>query len=374
MLYRNTRLSRRSALLLPLAVALPGRARAAMPPITDAIGRTITLTAPAERIVLGFNYEEFTAIGGVDAWKRVVGFDRKQWAVNRPSLWARYQKAIPGLADLADIGVMDEGTFSLEKFLSLKPDLFIMIAYDFKAYQPVVKQIEAAGIPILVLDFQAQETAKHIAGTLAIGAAIGQAARARELADLYRRQTDDIARRIAGKPLPRAYFELGAGGPGVVGNTYNGSMWGRLVETAGGANVAAGKIPGPWGPMAPEALLATQPDYIFLTGSSYANAQGAIRTGYDADAETARQRLLGYTKRPGWAMLPAVQAGNVYALDAGLARALWDWTAMQYIAKQLHPDAFADVDPVANLAKYHATYMPVPFEGTWMARLGRVAG
>ena len=138
--------------------------------------------------------------------------------------------------------------------------------------------------------------------------------------------------------------------------------------------MAAGKIPGPWGPMAPEALLATQPDYIFLTGSSYANAQGAIRTGYDADAETARQRLLGYTKRPGWAMLPAVQAGNVYALDAGLARALWDWTAMQYIAKQLHPDAFADVDPVANLAKYHATYMPVPFEGTWMARLGRVEG
>ena len=374
MSYKLTRISRRSALLLPLAAALPGRARAAMPPIMDALGRPVALRAPAERIVLGFNYEEFTAIGGVDGWKRVVGFDRKQWAVNQPSLWARYQQAIPGLADLPDIGVMGEDTFSMERLLALRPDLLVVIAYDYKADGPLMQRIEAAGIPILVLDFQAQETAKHIAGTLALGAAIGQSARARELVDLYRRQTDDVARRIAGKPMPRAYFELGAGGPGVIGNTYNGAMWGRMVENAGGANVAAGKISGPWGPMAPEALLAAQPEFIFLTGSSYANAQGAIRTGYDVDADTARQRLIGYTKRPGWGTLPAVQAGNVYALDAGLARALWDWTAMQYVAKQLHPDAFADVDPLANLAKYHASYMPVPFEGTWMARLGRVAG
>lgn len=367
-----TRRAIMAALASPL-LAAPTIARAAMPPITDAIGRTIQLQAPAERIVLSFNYEEFTAIGGVDGWRRVVGFNRKQWAQNRPSLWTRYQKVIPGLATLPDIGEIEEGTFSMETVLGLRPDLLVVIAYDYKAYAPVMQKLEAAGIPILVLDFQAQEPAKHIAGTLALGAAIGQDERARELAELYRRQSDDIARRIAGRPTPRAYFELGAGGPGVIGNTYNGAMWGRMVETAGGANVAAGKIAGPWGPMSPEFLLAAQPEFIFLTGSSWANAQGAIRTGYDVDLETARQRLLGYARRPGWDTLPAVRSGNVFALDAGLARALWDWTAMQYVAKQMHPAEFADVDPVANLAKYHAAYMPVPFEGTWMARLGPVA-
>ena len=367
-----TRRAIMAALASPL-LAAPTIARAAMPPITDAIGRTIQLQAPAERIVLSFNYEEFTAIGGVDGWRRVVGFNRKQWAQNRPSLWTRYQKVIPGLATLPDIGEIEEGTFSMETVLGLRPDLLVVIAYDYKAYAPVMQKLEAAGIPILVLDFQAQEPAKHIAGTLALGAAIGQEERARELAELYRRQSDDIGRRIAGRPTPRAYFELGAGGPGVIGNTYNGAMWGRMVETAGGANVAAGKIAGPWGPMSPEFLLAAQPEFIFLTGSSWANAQGAIRTGYDVDLETARQRLLGYARRSGWDTLPAVKSGNVFALDAGLARALWDWTAMQYVAKQMHPAEFADVDPVANLAKYHATYMPVPFEGTWMARLGPVA-
>ncbi len=363
------RLSRRSALILPLATALPGRARAAMPPITDAIGRTITLKAPAERIVLGFNYEEFTAIGGVAAWDRVVGFNRRQWEVNRPSLWVRYQKAIPRLTGLTDIGEMENGTFSTETVLSLRPDLLVVIGYDYKANSAAMQQIEAAGVPILALDFQAQDTAKHIAGTLALGAAIGENDRARALADLYRDKVADIQRRVAGRTPPRAYFELGAGGPSVIGNTYNGAMWGRMVETAGGANIAAGKIAGPWAPMAPEAVLAARPEFVFLSGSSWAKAQGAIRTGYDVDLATARERLVGYTTRPGWSALPAVQSGNLHAMDAGLARALWDWTAMQYVAKQLHPAAFSDVDPQESLRAYHATYMPVPYEGTWMARL-----
>ena len=68
-----------------------------------------------------------------------------------------------------------------------------------------------------------------------------------------------------------------------------------------------------------------------------------------------------------------MKAGNLFALDAGLARSLWDWTAMQYVAKQLHPDAFADIDPVQSLQDYHAIYMPVAYEGTWMIRLREAA-
>ena len=83
----NGQISRRAALILSLA--------AAPRPITDAIGHTVTLKAPAARIVLGFNDEEFTAIGGAAARDRVVGF-------NRPSLWVRSQKAIPRLTTLRE--------------------------------------------------------------------------------------------------------------------------------------------------------------------------------------------------------------------------------------------------------------------------------
>ncbi len=51
------RASRRSLLAAALATPfISRRSFAAVPPITDAIGRTITLKAPAERIVLGFNW------------------------------------------------------------------------------------------------------------------------------------------------------------------------------------------------------------------------------------------------------------------------------------------------------------------------------
>jgi hypothetical protein len=46
-------LTRRAAPVLPLAAGLPGT--------TDALGRTIAVQAPAGRIVIGFDVDEFTA-------------------------------------------------------------------------------------------------------------------------------------------------------------------------------------------------------------------------------------------------------------------------------------------------------------------------
>jgi ABC-type Fe3+-hydroxamate transport system substrate-binding protein len=83
-------------LAAPLAAALRvSPAQAAPLTITDAIGRTITLKAPAERIALGFNYEEFTAIAGPTGWDRVVGFERTLWTEWRPSTFKRYLVPIP---------------------------------------------------------------------------------------------------------------------------------------------------------------------------------------------------------------------------------------------------------------------------------------
>jgi ABC-type Fe3+-hydroxamate transport system substrate-binding protein len=364
-----TAISRRSALILPLAAALPSRARAAMPPFADAAGRTVNLPAPAERIVLGFNFEEFTAVAGVAGWQRVVGINRRQWEVNRQALWRRYAAVIPQLAAMPDVGEIEEGSFSVERVLALRPDLLIMLAVDYTAQTPIMAQIEQAGVPIMLLDFQAQLPAKHIAGTLALGAATGNMDRAHALADLYRDRVGDIVRRVAGAATPKAYVELGAAGAGVVGNTYNNAMWGRMVDTAGGANIAKGRIPGGWGQMSPEYVLAAGPDFVFITGSSWANAPNAVRTGFDVDLATTRRSLAPYAQRPGWSGLPAIQRGELHAVDAGLARALCDWTGQQYLAKQMHPELFADVDPAEELRRYYETYLPVAFDGTWMARL-----
>ena len=367
------RLSRRSALALGLSAALPGRsARAALPIITDALGRTVALKAPAERIVIDFNYEEFTAVAGPSGWDRVVGFNRAQWADNRAAVFRRYLVPIPRLAALPDVGSTETNTFSTERVLSLRPDLVVLGYWSFAALPEQVKQMEALGIPVLVVDYNAEIPERHVASTLALGIATGNEERARTLAALYTVKLADVRRRVADAPArPKVYVELGQGGADVVGNSYWKGMWGRLLEFAGADNIAAGRLPGAgaWGPLDPEYVLAANPDAVFIAGSSWAGRPNAVLTGFDADLLTTRARLAPYARRQGWAGLNAVRSGQVFAVEHGLCRALFDYTATQFIAKAIFPDRFADIDPVAELRRYHEQFLPVAFDGTWMARL-----
>ena len=343
-----------------------------MPPITDALGRTITLKAPAERIVLGFNYEEFTAVAGPAGWDRVVGFAKTLWSDWRPSVFKRYLVPIPRLAALPDVGNTEDNTFSLERVLSLRPDLVVMAEFSFKALAAQVAQLEALGIPVMVIDYNAEIPERHVASTLALGGATGNEERARTLAALYMDKLTDMRRRVADAPTrPKVYVELGQGGADVVGNTYWRGMWGRLLEFAGADNIAAGRLPGAgaWGPLSPEFVLAANPDAVFIAGSSWVGRPNAVLTGPDTDIATTRARLAPYTRRQGWAELSAVRNGQVFAVEHGLCRALFDYTATGFIAKSIHPDRFADIDPVAELRRYHEQFLPVAFEGTWMARL-----
>jgi ABC-type Fe3+-hydroxamate transport system substrate-binding protein len=366
------RISRRSALILPLAAALPRRAQAALPAITDALGRLITLKAPPERIVVCFNYEEFTAVAGPACWDKVVGMSKTLWSEWRPATFRRYAAPIPRLLALPDVGNTEDNNFSLEKLLALKPDLLILAEWSFNVLGEQIRQIEALGIPVLVIDYNAQIPARHVASTLALGIATGNEERARALADLYTAKLATIQTRAAANGRkPKVYLELGQGGPDVVGNTYWKSMWGRMFDLIGADNIAAGKLPGAggWGPLNPEYVLAANPDAIFIAGSSWVNRPAAVLTGFDAPVELTRTRLAPYARRKGWDGLAAIRSGELHAIEHGLSRALFDYTALAYLARTLYPAEFAGIDPVAELRQYHERFLPVPFEGTWMTRL-----
>lgn len=366
-------LTRRSALRLAVGgatLSAAPRARAAPLVITDALGRTVTLKAPAERIVLGFNYEEFTAIAGPAGWDRVVGWARALWVGWRPSSYRRYLAPIPRLATLPDVGNTDDNSFSLEKVLSLRPDLVVMAEWSFSNLGEAVRQLEALGIPVLVIDYNAEIPARHVASTLALGQATGNDDRARALAALYTDKLADVRRRAAAAGThPKVYVELGQGGAGTVGNTYWQSMWGRLLDLIGAENIAAGHIAKAWGPLSPELVLAANPDAVFIAGSSWVNQPNAVLTGYDAPVELTRARLAPYARRQGWPELAATRQGQLHAIEHGLCRALFDYTAAYYLAKQIYPAQFTDIDPVDELRRYHEAFLPVQFEGTWMARL-----
>jgi len=355
-----------SAALAALALSLPALAQPTE--IVDYEGRRVTVTLPVKRVAINFNYEEFTAIAGKEGWVKVVGMSRLPWEGWRPAIFSRYSAVIPNLAAMPDFGHPDDSSFSAEKLIALKPDVAILAQWTYATLKTQIAQIEGAGIPVVVIDYNAQTLEKHLASTRAIGRVMGADARAEELATLYEREYRDVLARIAkaGGTKPRVYVELGQAGPETIGNTYNGTMWGQIFTALGAENIAAGKIPGPWGPLNPEAVIAADPDAIFIAGSSWANRPKAVRTGYDTAPETTRASLLPYAQRAGWADLKAVKAGEVHAIEHGLARTLFDFVAMQYIAKRLYPEAFRDIDPEASFRAYHARYLPVAYSGTWM--------
>ena len=50
----------------------------------------------------------------------------------------------------------------------------------------------------------------------------------------------------------------------------------------------------------------------------------------------------------------------------GGARTISDYVYAQYIAKQLYPDAFKDVDPAKNLEDFYRAWLPIEAKGVFV--------
>lgn len=338
--------------------------------VIDTLGRTITLPAKINRILLGFYYEDFYAIGGPDAFDRVVAISRSTWQDWRNSQWKAYIAVNPKIAEITDVGETDGGTFSIETAIAAKPDIAIIAAWQYKALGNVVAKLEAAGIPVAVADYNAQTVEKHVVSTLMIGQIVGAKDRAQRLADEYAAAVADVEARVlkAGGAMQNVYVEIGNKGPAEYGNSYGKGMWGGVIELAGGNNIAKGQIANT-GPLNPEYVIASNPAIIFIGGSYWTNRDSAVLMGFGVTPEETRARLQPYTKRPGWENLAAVKSGQVHALYHGGARTLYDYAFLQYVAKVLHPEAFADIDPVETHQRFYRTYLPIKADGTFMIPL-----
>lgn len=355
------------AVLIALASA-PMATREARAEISaqDLRGRTVTLPAPAQRVVVTFNIEEVLAILGPKAEQRIVGWGHGYWKGRRQWIWQKYTEALPWLAKRPDVGYVGKKTFSAEKVVALRPDLVIMVAgYEVSAAAEV-EQLRNAGIPIAFIDYHTDTVATHQASTRLLGTLLGEEARAERLARLYAEEitkVDDRLKALEG-PRPKVYLELGQKGPAQHSNAYGPYMWGALLEAARGDSITRDVVK-TYGPVSPELVLSRRPEVIVVTGSYWANQPDSLRLGYFQNADDARARLKAFEGRAGWKDLPAIQHGRLYGIHHGLSRHIYDYVAFQAIAKMLYPKTFADLDPEAALAAFHRDWLPVPFSGVW---------
>lgn len=367
-----SRLSRRTLLAAATSAAAvagratPARARTV---VTDVIGRQVAVTLPARRIVLGFYFEDFLAVGGAEAMDRVVGFSKAAWRDWRPANWTAHLAVRPTLDALADVGEVEVNTFSIEKVVALRPDLVVLADWQAKALGSALQRLEALGIPVVVIDYHAQTLERHLASTRLLGTVLDAEARAETIARDYAHAIAELRARIerSGRPSPRVYLELGNKGPAEQGMSYGDQMWGAMARTAGGDNIAR-HVVRTWAPVTPEQVLAARPEVIVIAGSEWRHATAQLM-GEGIPLELARERLAGFVRRPGWADLPAVRNGRVHAIYHGASRTVMDDASVQYLAKALYPDLFADLDPQAHYLGFYARHLPIRPRGTFMASL-----
>lgn len=355
-----------TAALGALAMGLMVPAFAAKKEVTDIEGRKVTITSPAKRVLLGFYYEDYMAIGTEKAFDRVVGLSREGWEGWRPASWALFTAHRPSLKKLPDVGDVETQSFSVDKVLALRPDVIVLARWQYRSLGADADRLQQAGIPIVVVDYNEETVASHVASTLLIGEVTGQQKRARKIADEYRSAIEAVQARIeqAGLPKPKIYAEFGNKGPSEYSFAYGRSQWGALIDLAGGDNIAAPYVQY-WGPMNPEQIIAAKPEVILITGTESSKVPTAMRMGIDVSREDALKRLESFAQRPGWSSLPAVRSKRIHGAYQGASRSVADYASVQYIAKAAYPSLFQDIDPQASYLGFYKRWLPVVPRGTF---------
>ena len=239
--------------------------------LTDDLGHTVTLAAPARRIVtlLPSHTETVCALQACD---RLVGTDR--W-----SDWPAPVRALPKLGGLDDLDV--------EALVRLRPDV-VIAARSHRA----LARLQALGVKVVALEPQTHADLRRSLDVVAALLGTPQAG-AQAWAGIEAALQQAAARVPSGWRSRAVYVEVGsepyAAGPG--------SFVGQTLQALGLGNAIPAAL-GPFPKLNPEFVVRAQPALVLAQTR--------------AAAEMPR--------RPGWAALQALRTGAVCAFEP----ARWD--------------------------------------------------
>ena len=331
--------------------------------LIDLADRTVTIDKPVERVVLTFAryIQEFSAVEG-DPLK-IVGFGSDLKMYSRGT-YDKYKEKFPEIEDIPDIGYPNKGTFNVEKVITLESDVVIMVPFQYEVSEDDINKLKQAGIPTIVIDYHTETLETHIQSTLIWGYVLDKEERAQDIVDFYTEQVNEVYSRleeIESRPKLKVYIEYNKWQ--TIGNTMDGA----LVEKIGGINIAKDVVE-KWGEISPEYVLDVNPDVFIIT--SYDIHPLNRKLGYYAQKpEELRESMKEFCDRPGWDTLSFTKNQRIYAHEEDLCRHLYDFVALQYLAKCIHPDVFTDLDPEENWKEFHERFLPVDYSGIWVISL-----
>ena len=310
--------------------------------VTDLMDRQVEIKSPPGRVIVlqygGALGEIITALG---VEKMVVGVDDKTKSQVRWPLWV---VSVPSVGDA--------GNPSIEKIVSLKPEL--VIAWSLKP--ELLAKLEQAGIPAVF--GYGMGGKKLLPSITSMGEVFQRQERANQLLGYIQKQYDDVAQRtkgLAAEQRPKVYLE---------GST-QWQTFGRdreeswLVDRAGGVNLIKEQTAG-HPVINSEWILQANPDVIVKM------VQSSELAGFDVTSTAGMEAVHDeICSRAGLAGTRACKEHRVYVVG-DFVRTTRSAGGIWYLAKWLHPDLFKDVDPEAAHRSMLKEFFGQELRGKWV--------
>ncbi len=366
-MFRNIKAAGLSVTLL-FTVAWPASAEEVT--LKDVTGRDVQIEVPVKNVILGEGRQIYflAALDKENPFQHVVGW-RDDLPKADPETYQAYLAKYPEIAKLPTFGGMKEGTFNIEQAVALKPDVILMNVDAKTATEEAgyIEKLGAVGIPLVYVDFREKPMENTEPSMRLMGKLMGKEQVAEDFikfrADAIKVVTDKLA---AEKPkAPVVFVERAGGYSDDCCMSFGNENFGKMVEIAGGTNLAKGIIPGTFGTVNPEQIIASNPDQIIVTGGmweAFVPGGAWVGVGYGADLKEARSKLEALTKRPAFTGVQAVADKQVHAIWHQFYNNPYQFVAIQEIAKWLHPELFKDLDPEATFKELHARFLPLEYK------------
>ncbi len=365
-----------AALTMMVVQAIGGVANAEIIEVTDLAGRTVSVEIPVERVILGEGRQMYVVatLDTEDPFGRIVGWRDDLKRADLDS-YNQYLAKYPEIEDIPLFGNPNSGGFSAEQAVTLNPDVVILNlgVREAVAETGLIDQLAAVGIPVVFIDYRERPLENTIPSTLLMGKLFGKEDRASDVVSFYMAQMNRIYNATAKiDDKPTVFVERAAGISDECCRTWGRESLGLLVERAGGINLGSDLLPGATGTVSAEKVLTVDPDVVIVTGSNWSliNPENtAVSLGPDANGTAAIDRLKGLADRPAFATTTAVKNGRFYGIWHQFYNSPYQFVALQFFAKWLHPEEFADLDPDATFEEFHKRFLPLEYKSGYWASL-----
>ncbi|MCL6417609.1 ABC transporter substrate-binding protein [Aestuariirhabdus sp. Z084] len=356
--------------------------------LVDIAGRTVVLEKPAEKVVLGEG--RFMSVLGVlgikQPTRRVVGM-MNDLRLYDPASFERYRQSLPDIDDIPSFGNTNEQSVSVEKIILLNPDVAI---FGLSGHGPgkrsrhIIERLEAAGIPIVFIDFRSDPIKNTARSVEIVGEVLGVPEKGKAFSEFYRQELNKVSRvvnDIDPSEYPSVLFELRVSNRQACCLTVSRGMFAEMASVAGGRSIATDLLPGQVGELSLEHAIRSEFDiYVGTAIGSLAESEpgGSVSGKNDKDRHyqnmvlgpgvnqlQARASLQALLSRKGVEDFSAIEKGRAYAIWHHFYNSPMNIYAVQRLAKWFHPERFASLNPEEMLSTMLEGFYPVDLAGSY---------